>query len=173
MFIICGKDKVLGLRVLDTSDNTVEFITAEQLKVVQQMGYSIKVDESMDYIFKLYSTFPDSLSEIVKYLSNIKSLDLSHDYVFQREWYRDYLFYLLACDSSVILLSVGHTNNVFKMYINPDIREKMGNGELDMIRLSVDTWSNVSILYNLKGKEQNRLIFNGECELKRNVREGY
>lgn len=54
-FVVCGSHANGMVRVTDTDDWSVEFISVEQLKLLQSMGYSVGFNERFDFIFKLYN----------------------------------------------------------------------------------------------------------------------
>lgn len=172
MFVVCGKDSENGLRVLDTDDNTVEYVTVEQLKVVQLSGCSVKFDNDMDYIYTLYK-YNSRLSgiKIVKLLSKMVNTPISssHSYFVLDAKLENMIFYLLFCNERVILIAIhSEGDKSFKMYMNSDIRDKMGNeDELGSARLAIRGKSRVLVRYNLRGRLSQTLVFDTKCNFRR------
>lgn len=126
-FIVCGKYGNGMVRVMDTSDNTVEPVTLEQVKLLHAMGYSISFNKEADYIYSLFYDYRKA-ADTLESISSIKGLGLC-DY--DNMYFDGVIVYVVyevmnSVDDKVILLSIHKDGHTFKMYENTGIRELMG-----------------------------------------------
>lgn len=174
MFFVCGRDSEKGLRVLDTSDNTVEYITVEQLKLLQILGYQLEFNTSMDYIYCLYSSSLDcniALSLLAKALNkSYRSFDC---YPLISDMLYNTVFYLLPCVEQIFLVSISCNDNSYKMHIVSDVKEKMGEGIVETVSFSHRSKSRIGISYGIRDKVRNILIYDNECNYITSTIEGY
>lgn len=161
MFIACGDWNKGKIRVMDTSDDTVEEITAEQLKLIQSMGYHIEFDRSKDYIYEFYHHFAD-MPKAVEILSRfpVDVFEVMRSYNIDFLYDDKLVIYIIYCNSRVVLLSVKQTGRSYKLRIKYDIRSLFKHNTLKGLGLMLGTSNTFSVQYfSNHGKDNNKLVF--------------
>lgn len=123
MFIACGRNEDGSIRVHDTSDNTVESVTVEQLKLVQAGGHNVIFDESYDYIYRFYNSFSGNYG-------NLEILRKMPDSPLRGIWnpcvsyiqFVEMIVYLVFNDDKMVLFNVRCSDNRYSMMYRDDIR---------------------------------------------------
>lgn len=127
-FIVCSKVENGIVRVLDTSDWTVEGISVEQLKLIQSMGYPLVFDERYDFIYKIYSdsSFPgnsfNEMEELCGFRVPYDDIRYNRGYALYKEGVEVYCF---ASVNDVIMVTVRKVGSIYKLTYNDDIRSKL------------------------------------------------
>lgn len=157
-FIVCGKYDNGSLRVMDTTDNTVESVTVEQLKVIQTMGYSILFDSSYDYIYRMfiYNTSKKSLLDKMPYTKDMRKRLI--DYTF----FQNMLVQLVYCNEKVVLMIIKQSGDSYKMFVNDDIRRLIDIKVVDSLNVYEFYGEEVGVVFTKIDKNY-ALLFDLEC----------
>lgn len=174
MFVVCGRNKDGTLRVMDTDDYTVESVTVEQVKVVQSLGYSVKFDESMDYIFYLYRGSFD-IEKVCKLLLMAPGSGLSDKCGYKMDsWhFESSLGYLIFNKEIVVLVNIVYSSGRYTMFMNNNIRPMLTDVEADKtLELWEDAGNEMSVCWYKNGIRYS-LVFDMECNYIRDDNNGW